>query len=308
MTVPKRAGRVAIVGLGTLGRSLGLALQASTPDLEIVGHDREPDASREAQRSGAVHRTHWNLISAVEGASLVILALPVAECLATLKALKGNLAPGTVVTDTAPLKQPLVRWAAAEMSDGAHYVGGHPLARPAAPDGAAFARSTYCLTPTDDSLPAAVDAVVGMVESIGAQPAFLDPAEHDGLMWTLQGAPALAAAAALGRLGQGQAKVDVEWLAEAVPEEIVRLARLGESFLGGAALGADSEAGRRALGELDGALHQLMAELDGGSEAVAAAAERLRDQRERWLARHASSESPAPTGGAVNWRRILGLR
>ncbi|NPV07124.1 MAG: prephenate dehydrogenase [Anaerolineae bacterium] len=304
--MPKHKGRLAIVGLGAMGQSLGLALRARAPDVEVIGHDREPEAARAAQQRRAVHRTHWNLISTVEGASLVILALPTDECLATLEALKGDLSAGTVVTDTAPLKAPLARWAASEMASDAHYVGGHPLARPATPDGDALLGSTYCLTPSPGASPAAVNAVVGLVERIGAHPAFLDPGEHDSLMWALQGTPALAAAVALGRLCDGLSQADVGWLAEALPEETIRLARLGESFLGGIVSAADAEPGRRSLTDFLEDLKRLVDEIEGG--AAAAAAARLRQQRELWLARPSHDDEPTHPGTNADWRRILGLR
>ena len=56
--------RVTIIGLGRIGTSLGLALKASQPKLEIVGHDLAPDRLGAARKLGAVDRTEWNLPAA----------------------------------------------------------------------------------------------------------------------------------------------------------------------------------------------------------------------------------------------------
>ena len=63
---------VAIVGLGVIGSSLGLALKKAGGNFEIVGHDREPSVSGKARKIEAVDKTSWNLINAVEGADLVV--------------------------------------------------------------------------------------------------------------------------------------------------------------------------------------------------------------------------------------------
>ncbi len=183
--MPRAARKLTIVGLGATGHSLGLALRAALADVEIVGHDRDPDASLAAKQAGAVDSTHWNLVSACDGAAVVMLALPTRECRSTLEALREELAPGTVVTDTAPLKLPLVRWASQHLPPTVHFVGGHPLAGVDPPRASAFSEATYCLTPTPDTDPEAVAVVSRLVESIGARPAFTDPSEHDGLMWEL---------------------------------------------------------------------------------------------------------------------------
>ena len=68
--------RVTIIGLGLIGTSLGLALrQTKTLRAEIVGHDAEPAHAARAQRRGAVAKTSYNLLDAVDGARLVILAV-----------------------------------------------------------------------------------------------------------------------------------------------------------------------------------------------------------------------------------------
>ena len=68
--------RIAIIGLGLIGGSIGLALRRAEVESEIVGHDREPLKARQAKKLGAVDRADWNLISACEGADMVIIATP----------------------------------------------------------------------------------------------------------------------------------------------------------------------------------------------------------------------------------------
>ena len=71
--------RITIIGLGSLGMSIGLALKASDTDLVITGHDREHAVAGAAKKNGAVDKTDWNLISACDMAEIVIVATPISE-------------------------------------------------------------------------------------------------------------------------------------------------------------------------------------------------------------------------------------
>ena len=68
--------KITIVGLGLIGKSIGKALRAVGGQIEVMGHDREPMEAKEAQQAEAVDKIHWNLISACEGADVVIIATP----------------------------------------------------------------------------------------------------------------------------------------------------------------------------------------------------------------------------------------
>lgn len=191
---------VAIVGLGLIGTSAGLALHKYQEKVTVVGHDASPELASKAKKAGAVDRTEWNLINAVAPADRVILALPLNEIRATLEAIKDELRPGCVVLDTADIKAPVVKWAAELLPPEVHFVGGHPivLSDTLEPDGARanlFEGKLFCLTPgasTDDT---AVQLAADVAEAMGAKPFFLDAEEHDGLVAGVEHLPALLAAA-----------------------------------------------------------------------------------------------------------------
>ena len=71
-------GRIAIIGLGLIGGSLGLAIKAARlENLEVVGYDREWGVGPKAQRLGAIDRAARDARSAARDAALVIIATPV---------------------------------------------------------------------------------------------------------------------------------------------------------------------------------------------------------------------------------------
>jgi len=189
-----------IVGLDTVGSSIGLALRQTAADIQIVGHDRDSTLAKNAHKSGSVDRTEWNLISACEGADLILVNTPLAEMRTTLEAIADDLKDGCVVTDTASLKVPVLKWARESLPDTVHFVGGHPILDKAhielsSPHSELFLHSLYCLTPGTDTRPEAIQTVSDLAEAIGAKPYFLGAAEHDGLIAAMEQTPLLLALA-----------------------------------------------------------------------------------------------------------------
>lgn len=181
--------RITIIGLGRIGTSMGLALKKTGADLELIGHDKNRDAGNAAQKLGAVDKNEWNLFNACDGAGLILLTMPLAGVLETIELIQEDVAPGVIVTDSAPVKGPVIK-AAQGFKPGVHFIGGHPVFRPnpdgtmsgTEPDGDAFQNVVYCLTPSLTTEPDAVQVMTGFVSMLGAKPLYLDAAEHDGLI------------------------------------------------------------------------------------------------------------------------------
>lgn len=195
--------RIAIIGLGLIGGSIGLALKKSKLDLEVVGHDKDLGVAGRAVKRGAVDKTEWNLISACERASLIVLAMPLDGIRDTLTALRAHLTPGTLITDTAMTKVPVLKWAS-ELPSSVEFVGGNPIINPKreisgqgidAADATLLQDATYCLVPSVSASAQAIDVMSGFVNVLGAKPYFIEAAEHDGLMAGVHHLPALLATA-----------------------------------------------------------------------------------------------------------------
>jgi len=190
--------KIALVGLGRIGGSIGLGLKGTQGKFEIVGHDKDSEAAKRALKRGAVDRTDWNLISACDGVDLVVLSIPLAGIRDTLVALAQELKPGCVVTDTASLKVPVMNWARETLPETVHFVGGHPISVQAGaesdePTADLLAGATYCLVPGTKTPQEAVQTVSNLAEALGARPYFVDAAEHDGLMAAVEQSPLILA-------------------------------------------------------------------------------------------------------------------
>ena len=192
--------RVAIVGTGLIGASLGLALKRLTPPPQVVGFDISSDSRRAASSRKAVDRATGSLAEAVRDADLVVVATPVRATELVFQEIAPLLRPGAVVTDTASTKRQVMRWAEALLPEGASFVGGHPMtgrttagAYDAAGD--LFENAVYCISPPSNAEARAVDQIVKLVEAIGAVAYFVEPEEHDGLVAGISHLPYVLAAA-----------------------------------------------------------------------------------------------------------------
>ncbi|TET40313.1 MAG: prephenate dehydrogenase/arogenate dehydrogenase family protein [Dehalococcoidia bacterium] len=191
--------RIAIIGLGLIGGSMGLALK-KVADLELVGFARRPEVASKALSIGAVDRAEGNLLSAVKEANLVIIATPVVAIKEILAQIGERLSQGCIVTDTASTKAQVMGWAEEFLPSSVSFIGGHPMAGKEASgieaaDAALFAGCTYCLVPGRGATTEAINVVEGLVRQIGAKPIFLNAPEHDSLVAAISHLPLLLSAA-----------------------------------------------------------------------------------------------------------------
>ncbi len=204
--------RVTIVGLGTVGTSLGMALRQAVIEkraerIEVVGYDETARSRKDARLGGAVDRESDSLEKAVQEADIVIIATPPQKVGQVLQQIGPHLRPGCIVTDTASTKSQVLRWAGQFLPPTVSFIGGHPIFAPqhevnwaegtqgASPD--LFRESLYCLAPAPTASEEAVSTIHGLVDLIGASPYYLDAAEHDGLLAGASQAPYVLVAAML---------------------------------------------------------------------------------------------------------------
>lgn len=190
--------RVAVIGTGLVGASLGLAL-GRHPGVEVVaGYDRDANELDVAVRRGAVRRAAATAAEAVAGADVVVLGVPVSALEPVMVQLRDALRPGAIVTDVASVKGRAVALLEALAPEGVHVIGGHPMAG-SHETGAAhatadlFVGATYLLTPTASTDPGAYQRLHGLVSRLGARVIAVAPERHDLLVAVVSHLPQLAA-------------------------------------------------------------------------------------------------------------------
>lgn len=221
--------RIAIIGLGLIGGSIGLALRKAKAAQQVAGYDLARGASNQARKIGAIDQSYTVLADAVRGAELIVLATPVGAMRSLLQNMAESVLPGAVVTDVASTKVQVITWAEEFLPPSVSFVGGHPMTGKEmsgveAADASLFQRKIYCLTPTINTRPAAIDKVSTFAEALGARVRFLEPAEHDGQVAGVSHLPFIASIALMSVVTEGASWGDASLLAASGFRDMTRLA------------------------------------------------------------------------------------
>ncbi len=201
------AVKISILGLGQIGASIGLALGNHKELVERIGHDKEPGIARRAKQIEAVDRTEYNLHAAVDDTDLVLLTLPMDQMRETLELIGPDLKAGSVIMDTAPVKQIVADWAEAYLPPERHYVGLTPVLNPTylheidvgidAAHADLFQHGLIAIVSPPNANSDAIKLAADLTRLVGATPMFADTAEMDGLMASTHLLPQLMAACLL---------------------------------------------------------------------------------------------------------------
>ncbi len=122
--------RIAILGTGLLGTSVGLALREAGFTGAITGWNRSPEQAQLALRMGAIDSVAADPIAAAQASQVVLLAVPIHATLDWMEKLAPALGPGHLVTDVGSTKR-LISEAATRLyntPDRAAFLPGHPMA------------------------------------------------------------------------------------------------------------------------------------------------------------------------------------
>lgn len=295
------AVQIAIIGLGQIGASIGMALKEKKNLIRRVGCDKDAAVARAAESLEVVDEIR-SLPDAVKGAHVVLLCLPLGEMRETLKRIGRDLGENTVVMDTAPIKINMFAWAREFIPQGRFYLGLVPALNPQAlsssetglhaarPD---LFQGTVMVVDAPRGTPAEVEALAfDLIHMLGAKPMLTDLAESDGLMTTIHLLPQLTAAALLNATVDGPGWTEARKLA----------GRPYSSVTGGMAYYDDPSSLKEAalanrlnvvhaLDVMLAAIRGLRDDIEKGDEQ--SVSERLNqafEARERWLSERESAE------------------
>jgi len=190
-------GPIAIVGIGLMGGSLGLALRAAGAE-QIIGYDVDAQALAQAQQLGAITQVAPTLADAVGDAACVFVAAPVGLVAEVAHAVLAAAPVDCVVSDLGSAKRVVLD--ALSVDERARFIGGHPICG-GERSGVAAARedlyrgATWFLTPTAEARPDLYERVYAVIAATGAHPAAIDAEVHDRLMALVSHVPHVLAAA-----------------------------------------------------------------------------------------------------------------
>jgi prephenate dehydrogenase len=174
--------RIAVLGVGLIGGSIGLAAREHVEGVEVVGCGRNPDNLRVARERGAISSAAGSVAEALEGAELCFACAPVGALPDQVRSALAAAGPGCAVTDVGSTKQDLL----GQVEDP-RFIGGHPVAG-AETAGVAHARAdlfqgaVWYLTPHSRSEGLLYERLHRFVINVGARPVAVAPETHDRLV------------------------------------------------------------------------------------------------------------------------------
>lgn len=271
--------RLAVVGVGLIGGSIGLAA-----DAEVRGWDPADGVLEAALERGAVTTACGSLAEAVAGADIVFVAVPVGALPAVIAEALAAAGEDCVVTDVGSTKRSIVA-----AVDDPRFVGGHPLAG-AETAGVEHARAdlfrgaTWYLTPTARTGGMLYERLHRFLVELGARPAALDAETHDALLATVSHLPHVLANVLVARA------------ARVLSEEGERLPATGPSFRDATRVAGANTAIWRDI---------YLANADALVDAIDDTVRRLTEVRGALQARDAAAVAAWNEGAAGERRRLL---
>ncbi len=210
--------RVAVLGVGLIGGSIGLAARARL-DADVAGYDPDRALLDRATELEAIDTAHATVAEAVEGAELVFCAAPVMALPGLAAEALDAAGEDCAVTDVGSVKRDVI---AALGSEG-RFIGGHPLAgaETSGVENAGadlFEGARWYLTPTANTGGLLYDRVQRAIADMGARPQAIEAETHDRLMATISHLPHVLANVLVGQA------------ATALSEEAEHLPEVGPSF------------------------------------------------------------------------------
>ncbi len=180
--------RLCIIGVGLIGGSLALALKEAGEVGSVIGVGRSAANLDEALRLGVIDEASHDAASAVEGADVVVLAVPVGTTRQVSEQIRDHIADDAVLTDVGSVKGDVV--AQVEAAFGrvpANFVPGHPIAGTERSGAAAAFATLYdsrrvLLTPLPETNPDALAKVRRLWEIAGAEVEEMAVAHHDAVL------------------------------------------------------------------------------------------------------------------------------
>lgn len=207
--------RLCIIGVGLIGGSLARALRKAKVCDYVVGAGRNPDNLRKGVELGVIDHYELDTARAVEGADVVVVAVPLGAMEAVFKAISDGLEPDAVITDVGSAKR--IVTTAARSAFGAvprNLVPGHPIAGTeksgvTASFESLFRNRQVILTPDSETSPIAVERVRRMWEATGATVVEMDADHHDEVLAATSHLPHILAYSLVDMLGRTEGQNEI---------------------------------------------------------------------------------------------------
>ena len=196
-------GLVALIGLGLVASSMAHAIRRAGLADKIVGTAKSVESRETTRELGFCDVVTDTPAEAVEGADLVVLAVPVGVMGTVACEIGPHLKPGATLTDVGSVKRAVVDVVAPHVPEGVHFIPGHPLAGtehsgPRSGFAELFENRWCILLPDSSTDPDALERLTGFWRGMGASVEEMDVDHHDLVLAVTSHCPHLIAYTMVG--------------------------------------------------------------------------------------------------------------
>lgn len=193
--------KLAIIGVGLIGGSLGLCLKDKLGDkIFITGLCRSQASMQRATELGAVDLATSDLAEVVGDADIIFLSPPVLQIVPMVKKILPFLKPGAILTDAGSTKQFIWQELKKFLPPDIYYIAGHPMAgreksgvEAASKD--LFRGKAYVIAEGTGAPPETHEKLMNILRLTEANFLEIDIAKHDRCASIISHVPHLTAAA-----------------------------------------------------------------------------------------------------------------
>lgn len=192
--------KVAIIGSGLIGGSIGLGLRAGSPPAHVTVYDRDPAASRLAVERGAADVAAAAVAEAVRDSDVIFVCVPVGAVAGVVWEAASAAPEGAILTDVGSTKVRVMVEVERSGELQGRFVGGHPMAGSedegvAAARADLFAGAWWILTPPEDPAAGVIERLADVLTTLGARVEPMRADAHDELMAIVSHLPQLLSSA-----------------------------------------------------------------------------------------------------------------
>lgn len=223
--------KVAIIGPGLIGGSMGMALRQKGLATTVTGIGRRRESLDKALEVGAIDKATLDLSQGVKDADLVVLATPIGAFRELAPQVADSIGPEALLTDVASSKAKVVETisSALRARPDVAYIPTHPMAGsersgPLAASASLFEGSICIITPLSNTFPESKGQITRMWSALGASTISMSPQAHDRAVARISHMPHLAASALMAALDQkdtdlcGRGLLDTTRIASGSPD------------------------------------------------------------------------------------------
>jgi prephenate dehydrogenase len=203
--------KLALIGCGLMGGSFALALKQAQGVRHVTGYSASDASRQKALAMGVIDSISESAAQAVQGADLVLVAVPVRATHATFAAIAPALSPTALLMDVGSTKADVVAAARATLGERlpcfvpAHPIAGKEVAGIEHADAGLYLERQLILTPLPSNGLRKIAMAHDVWETVGCHVITLTPEQHDATFAAVSHLPHLVAFALVNAVAQ-QAK------------------------------------------------------------------------------------------------------